>query len=292
MDKVLNKLQGKTFNLPQPALEYLNNRYIELISKPLLEAELDNGIFVRAKDFIEHHRAQFNSNEYLVSRINDPREGTIDHLHSEITSDLSVEFCRIKKLNSYAQVLVQTAGHLHDCDRSYPKTRIDIDVSSYSDKKLYSEYKYRHSENSCNTVKSIYNELRMRDTVIPAGFVEDLQYIILRHEIGGDRTDAELNNTPSFLIQNLNLNELCDIVMIADSLSYVDANIMTHWEEINKDKKLLRKKIRFMFNRLPALGKNMIINKVVNSSSHIFGINSPLQEDIQIIRSLIIAECK
>ncbi len=57
-------------------------------------------------------------------------------------------------------MLVQTAGHLHDSERSYPDNRIDIDVSSYTDKKLYAEYKSRHSENSCSTVLRIYNELK------------------------------------------------------------------------------------------------------------------------------------
>ncbi len=98
MDEILYKLQGRTFNIPHPALEYLNKRYIELISKPLLEAELDNGIIIRAEEFIEKHRAQFNSDEYLKSRIDDPREGTVDHLHSEITSDTAVQLCRMKKL--------------------------------------------------------------------------------------------------------------------------------------------------------------------------------------------------
>lgn len=291
MDKILYKLQGRTFNLPEPAFEYLSNRYIDLLSKQLLEVEIGNGIIIRAEDFIQHHRTQFNSTEYLKSRLDDPREGTIDHLHAEITSDTALEICRLKKLDLYAQVLVQVAGHLHDSDRSYPETRIDIDPSSYSDKKLYAVYKSRHSENSCNTVTRIYKDLKIRGLDLPVEFLKDLKYIILRHEIGGDRHNGVLKVNPSFLMQDLNLNELCDIVMIADSLSYLDANIMTHWEEINKDKNLLKRKIHFMFSRLPDFGKDLITNNVINSSSHIFGINSPLQDDILIIRSLILSEC-
>ena len=291
MDEILYKLQGKIFNIPKPALEYLNNRYLELISKPLLEAELENNLIISAREFIQKHRSQFNSDEYLNSRIDDPREGTIDHLHSEITSDTAVQLCRIKKLNTYAEVLVQVAGHLHDSDRSYSDTRIDIDVSSYSDSKLYAEYKSRHSENSCSTVMRIYNELKMEGCICPYEFLQDLKYIILRHETGGDRKSGELKNTPSFLTKDLNLNELCDIVMIADSISYIDANIITHWEEINKDKNLLKRKINFMFSRLPEIGKSLITENIINSNTHIFGINPPRNEDIFTIRSLIISEC-
>ena len=47
-----------------------------------------------------------------------------------------------------------------------------------------------------------------------------------------------------------------------------------------------------MFNRLPELGKNLINENIINSPTHIFGIKSPVQEDIQNIRSLIVEECK
>ncbi len=100
-----------------------------------------------------------------------------------------------------------------------------------------------------------------------------------------------MENTPSFLFKDINLNELSDIVMIADSISYIDANIITHWEEINKDKNLLKRKINFMFSRLPKIGKSLIADNIINSKTHIFGINPPPQEDISIIRSLIMSEC-
>ena len=209
---------------------HLNDRYIELVSKKLLDVKLEDGTIIRAQYFIQQHRAQFNSIEYQQSRLDDSREGTIDHLHAEITSNTALELAQIKKLSGYAQLLVQVAGHLHDSDRSYPKTRIEIDESSFSDKKLYAEYKSIHAKNSCNTVLKIYNDLKNQNVKIPFEFIKDLNYIILRHEIGGSYHNGLLMNTPSFMLHNLNLNELCDIVMIADSLSYFDANIMTHWE--------------------------------------------------------------
>ena len=291
MDRILNKLQGKAFNLPQPAFDYFSKRYSELIKKPLLDAELENGLTIRAEDFILKHRAQFNSYEYLKSRIDDSREGTIDHLHAEITSDTAVELGRIRKIHNYGLILVQAAGHLHDSDRSYPVTRIDIDEAAYTDKRLYAEYKLKHSQNSCRTVTNIYRDLKVAVPELPLDFVKDLNYIILRHETGGEMENGMLKKAPSFLMPELNLNELCDIVMIADSLSYIDANIMTHWEEINKDKNLLKRKINFMFSRLPEIGKSLITENIINSNTHIFGINPPRNEDIFTIRSLIISEC-
>ena len=289
MDWILDKLQGKSFNLPDPAFKYLSERYTVLLSEQLVAEDMGNGIIIRSEDFINRHRAQFNSEEYYKSRIDDPREGTVDHLHAEITSHTALTLSRIKKLDNYAQLLVQTAGHLHDSERSYPQTRIDIDEESYSDRKKYAEYKLRHSKNSCNTVLNIYHDLTAEGINIPFGFVEDLNYIILRHETGGD---GESKQNPSSLKKDINLNELCDIVMTADSISYFDANIMTHWEEINKDENLLRRKIHFMYSRLPEQGKILIKKDIINSSSHIFGINYPEQEDIKTIRCLISEECR
>ena len=291
MDNVLQQLQGKSFHLPSQAFNFLSKRYDKLIQKPLMDIMVRNEFSLNAKFFINPHRKQLQSEEYVQSRIDDNSGGTLDHLHAEVVSSTAYMIAVTYKCSPYELFLAQVAGHLHDIDRSFPVLRSKGEVEARGNKEEYIKYKETHAQYSCNRTKEIYYQLKSQGIVMPIEVLDDLCYIIKLHELGGHRVKNELVMYRSGVDPTVNLNQIADIVMTADSLGYLDSNILTNWEETGKNEQLIKNKVHYMYDRLRMPGKILAINQIVESKIHILGVNCPQQEDLQAIRAILRKVC-
>ncbi len=115
--------------------------------------------------------------------------------------------------------------------------------------------------------------------------------MILRHELGGEKSGKINIIKNSGLVPQLNLNDLVDIVTNADSLAYFDANILTNWQECNRNTLALSNKVHFMYDRMIEKGKEELHRTILDSETHILGKKSPNEEDIQAIRAILLEIC-
>jgi hypothetical protein len=290
MDKILQSLQGKAFHLSMAMYKFLFNKYTELIDKPIPDINKDLFHPEIIRQIIDHHRKQFHTDEYTNSRIFNPTTGTIDHLHAEITSSTAVRLGIKNGYSGYALELLRTAGHFHDSDRSFPLTMVGGEEEARHDAEAYREYKKVHAANSCNRAADLIKKAAASGYYSPGGFLVDLSYLILRHEIGGQKENSKNCLLPSKVEPDLNLNYLVDIVTDADSISYFDANILTNWEECGKDKTLLGNKVHFMYDRMSVHSQNELRETIILSDSHILGSPSA-DPDIHAIWNILREIC-
>jgi len=239
MDKILQSLHGNAFHLSDDIFDFLSVRYSELIDNPIPDLKLESFHPNIIQHIINLHREQFHTQDYIQSRISNPTTGTIDHLHAEITAATAVRLGIKNGYDGYSLELLRTAGHFHDSDRSFPDSMIQGEARTRNDAEAYKKYKKLHAVNSSKRAADFIKKAAVSGYYSPEGFLEDLSYLIVRHEIGGQKENLINNILPSKVEPNLNLNSLTDIVTDADSLSYFDANILTNWEECGKDKTLL-----------------------------------------------------
>jgi len=154
----------------------------------------------------------------------------------------------------------------------------------------YREYKKLHALNSVERVKEIILKADDNGYYSPSGFVKDLTYLILRHELGGEKLDGMNLLKQSKVDSSLNLNDLSDIVTDSDSLAYFDANILTNWEECGKDKALLGKKVHFMYDRMTTDAQAELRALIIFSDNHVLGSRSD-DTDINAIREVLLEIC-
>jgi hypothetical protein len=290
VDKILKALQNNAFHLAEVAYEYLGDRYDELVGRPIPDVRVEGMHPGAIREIIRLHRAQFHSPEYVQSRISNPVTGTIDHLHAEITAAIAVRLGIGAGYDGYAVELVRAAGHLHDSDRAFPRRMIMGEETTRHDKNAYSEYKKEHAENSWRIAEELLGKAAAAGYTSPPGLAHDLRYLILRHELGGEKSGGANLPEASEIDPDLNLNDLTDIVTGADSLSYFDANILTNWEECGRDKTLLGNKVRFMFDRLTPATQDELRNTILFSEHHILGSPSD-DSDLQSIRDVVLQVC-
>lgn len=289
-DTVLEALQGTAFHLGPPIYRFLSGTYAALVSRPVPDLHLTGMHIGTVREILRLHREQLRSPEYLKSRISNPATGTIDHLHAEITASWAVRLGECHEFRGYAVELLRTAGHLHDADRSFPRTMIRGEESVRHDAVAYSLHKERHAANSWRRASEILTRARENGFFMPAGFASDLRHLILRHELGGEMIAGRPVDAPSLAVPALNLNRVADLLCAADSLAYFDANILTNWEECGKDRELLRHKVRFMYDRMMPEAQDQLRASIVFSASHILGAPSE-DPDVAAIRSLLMEMC-
>lgn len=147
----------------------------------------------------------------------------IDKLHSQYTLEW------VLRLEPNASVELQIAALGHDIDRTNEVKRIKKE-----DYKNYDEYKKDHSQLSA----TILCEELLRNG-IDKGIVEKVRYLVINHEIGGDRES--------------------DILKEADSLAFFDDIIDSYYRERGLEK--VKQKIRFMYSRLDQSIRKEIKNK-------------------------------
>ena len=158
------------------------------------------------------------------------------------------------------------------------------------DPAAYRVYKKQHAANSTELAGDLIQKAGAEGNLSPNGFINDLAYLILRHELGGEKQDGINLLKQSEIESALNLNDLTDIVTNADSLPYFNANILTNWEECGKDKIILSQKVYFMYNRMTLKAQDELFNSIIFSDSHILG--SPSEDsDINSIRGVFLEIC-
>ena len=290
MDEILKALQNKAFHLSDATFGFLAGKYEELIGFTIPEVRVDAIHPDTVREIIRLHRAQFLSAEYLQSRISNPTTGTIDHLHAEITAATAVRLGMKLRISGYAIELVRTAGHLHDSDRSFPHKMTMGEVEARHDPETYREHKKEHARNSSLRAQELLDQASRNGCYFPVGFANDLRYLILRHELGGEKQDGMNQLKQSEIEQPLNLNDLADVVTDADSLAYFDANILTNWEECNRDKTALANKVHFMYDRMTLKAQDELRDSIVFSEDHILGSPSD-DDDIGPIREILLGIC-
>ncbi len=292
MDKILKQLQGKAFNLSPEAYAFLENRRETLLAAPVPKLNIPEFSSDIISKLINLHRHQFTTEEYLQSRIINTASGTIDHIHAEVTAENAVKLGRVKGYSGYPLELIRVAGHFHDIDRSFPKSMIPGEQHARLDPNAYREHKRKHAASSRELTLTLLMKTKETGSVFPDGFIHDLSYLVFRHELGGEKMNGKNIFLPSAIIAELNLNELNDIVTDADSLAYMDANILTNWEESNRDRQSLLNKVHYMYDRMTFEGKSILQNTILKSSEHILGIDVPKEDDLQAIRTILLEVCK
>ncbi|MBF9017598.1 MULTISPECIES: hypothetical protein [unclassified Oceanispirochaeta] len=291
MDRILAALQGNAFHLSDEVFIFLSSKYDELISLPIPGC----GDYGFHKDFfseaISEHRNQFLTEEYIQSRIRNKTTGTIDHLHAEITAGIIIELGKKEGIEGYAIELLRFTAHLHDSDRSFPKLMIQGEDQVRRNPGEYSLFKEKHARNSADIAIRIAKKTHEMGFSFGEGFLEDLEYMILNHEKGGNR-DAADERRRSTVNPLLHLDHLTDLLTDSDSLAYFYANILTNWEESGRSTTALSNKVRFMFDRMSLNGQQMMLNTILNSSGHILGTNNHHDPDVKSIRSILLNLCR
>lgn len=97
----------------------------------------------------------------------------------------------------------------------------------------------------------------------------DLRYLILRHELGGEKQDGMNLHRRSEIDRALNLNDLADVVTDADSLA---------------------NKVHFMYDRMTASAQDELRDSILFSGDHILGSPSD-DDDIRAIRVTLVEIC-
>jgi len=291
MDTILDTLQGRAFHLPEETYSFLSGRYEELISIPVNKTSLKGTHPETLGKLITLHREQFSTDEYIESRIKNPTSGTIDHLHAEIAADYALRLGQRSHLSVNALTLLQTAAHLHDIDRSFPSRMIKGEERLRHDPEGYQQFKKKHAANSSEIAKTLALKAELMGYTMPEGLLEELCYLIIRHEWGGEKKNGKNIQKPSEFIEGLNLNDLADIVKNADSISYFDANILTNWEECGKDTRALSNKVHFMFDRMDKDAQTRMRETILYSSHHILGTIKTFNKDTLAIRKVLLSLC-
>ena len=288
MDVILTRLQNRAFDIPSSVFEYLSGLYEKLAARDVPELLYPGFHPSVPKTIIGLHREQFRSDEYVNSRIADPTTGTLDHLHAEITADLAVRLAASKGYTGYAPALLRMAGHLHDADRSFPETMVQGEKDVRHDTELYAQYKRLHAESSVRRAEEMRRQCRDEGIHMPIEFGDDLDYLISRHESGGQKINGRNSGKPSDVDGRINLNDLADLLTDADSLSYFQANIFTNWQESGRDEQALVNKMQFMYTRTTSAARVELNRSVLQSGSHFLGPDGPDIEDVAVIRRLVI----
>lgn len=144
--------------------------------------------------------------------------------------------------------ILRVAALYHDIERDYPK-RVNTSNCRSED---YLARKMLHSMNSVKTFIIYFAK------EYPESIIEDITFLISRHEIGGDRNEnGDLIYEPDST-GKYNLNKLADILSWADKLTFFEIEIEQYSKRGNEK---LKNKILFSLENLPEKIIKMIFNK-------------------------------
>ena len=144
--------------------------------------------------------------------------------------------------------ILKVAALYHDIERDYPN-KVNTKNCRAED---YLVRKMLHSMNSVKTfIKHFANNY-------DENMVEDITFLISRHEIGGDKDENGELIYKTDETGKYNLNELAEILLWADKLTFFEIEI----EEYSKrGPEKLRNKIIFSLENLPEKIRKKIFNK-------------------------------
>lgn len=187
---------------------------------------------------------QINSEEYKKAFHGTEQSKTDKHHFLEIVG-LAVELWAESEKQE-VPVALKIAALCHDIDRIYPQREVN---TKNCQKKDYEIRKIIHSGNSA----IIFFE---ENSDLPKPLLHDACYLILRHEVGGDR-DAEsiIFDKLDEFTASYNLNVAADYLYYADKISFFYSGIH---EYKKRGKEKLKNKILFSLKGLP----DKIIEKI------------------------------
>lgn len=137
---------------------------------------------------------------------------------------------------------LKVAGWYHDCDRLFPERKVN---TKEADVEEYKKLKGSHAENCTN----IFEELLPN---LPPKFVNDVKFLIKRHEIGGDRENGKLIEKTDEFTNKYNLNLAADILCEADGLAWFEVISPSYVKWAKPDR--LKEKTKFSYKKLTDVG--------------------------------------
>jgi hypothetical protein len=189
---------------------------------------------------------QFNSKEYIEAYNGTEQEKTDKNHFFEIIN--IVTWLWAEKEKSELPTALKIAALCHDVDRIYPKREVNTKNCSKSD---YVVRKMLHSANSALLFCENNSEL-------PKSLLDDISYLIFRHEIGGDKDkNGVIFNKKDEFTNSYNLNLAANYLFYADKICFFYTSI---YEYKKRGKERLKYKIEFSLKGLPDWIKNKIFN--------------------------------
>jgi HD superfamily phosphohydrolase YqeK len=144
------------------------------------------------------------------------------------------------------------AGLYHDYDRIFKEKAVDTKNCA---KERYFAMKIIHSANSA----MIFRE---HNPDLPIDLIQDVTFLICRHEIGGDvDKEGKLIIKKDSFTQGYNLNKAANIIWYADKISFFKSNIDDYSKRGEEE---LMKKIRFSIVGLPKEVIKIILDLKLN----------------------------
>lgn len=151
-------------------------------------------------------------------------------------------------MNGNAPKILKIAAIYHDIERDFPN-KVDTKNCKPED---YLARKLLHSTNSVKIFIKHFSKEYDDD------LVEDIIFLIARHEIGGDRDlQGNLLYVKDYS-EKYNLNELAEKLFYADKLTFFEAEIEKYSK---RGEEKLKHKILFSIKNLPEDILNIIKNK-------------------------------
>lgn len=180
---------------------------------------------------------QINSKEYMDAYAGKEQSKTDKNHFLEIVRLVTELWAESEKQDM--PVALKIAALCHDLDRIYPQREVN---TKNCQKRDYETRKMIHSGNSA----ILFFE---ENPDLPKPLLHDVCYLILRHEVGGDRNaEGTMFDKPDEFTANYNLNVVADYLYYADKMSFFYSGIH---EYKKRGKEKLKSKILFSLKGLP-----------------------------------------
>jgi len=143
-----------------------------------------------------------------------------DPIHSKNTREW------VFKLNPDADTALQIAALGHDVERAIKERKVKRE-----DFTSYDEFKSAHAKNSAEILKGILTDCNIR-----LDLIQDIVYLVIHHEVGGD--------------------DRSNILKDADSISFFDVNLPYYAKRCSMDE--VRFRIDWGYKRLSKNAKRIV----------------------------------
>ena len=175
----------------------------------------------------------------------------VEFAHALSVSYLSRELW-LRRFGKKPPLALKISGLFHDCDRFFPKERVDTSKTSAEE---YEAKKLEHSKN-CSRI------FQRENPGLPVVLRDDVAYMIERHEIGGDKINGRLVEVSDKFTSSFNLNVSSDILQDCDGMDFFFTILPKYVEWPSPER--VREKIKFSYNKLSPIGQQMVRERKYN----------------------------
>jgi len=152
----------------------------------------------------------------------------------------------LRRFRTKPPVAIKISGLFHDCDRFFPKERVDTSKASAE------EYETKKLEHSKKCARIFQRE----NPDLPTRLKDDVVYMIERHEVGGDKINGRLIEVFDKFTSSFNLNVSSDILQEGDGMDFFFTILPKYIEWAPPER--VREKIKFSYNKLSPIGQQMV----------------------------------